>query len=922
MDISLNLTVSAISNAESKEDKTAGNNLTPISLKKQQDSMESGDNNLLDRQISKRTVTCHPEEKSTDSSVTSVTPFSDSKTNSPDNMISWSALLKGIYQSLYQQNHLEIKAQLNALSNVQIQSLFIPRPTECQEKLKITDSLLELASISNEAGSVFYQVLLDRLSLEDLRHVLLKSFDDGETILHQVCRVMDEPLFKKLEDKFDRQTLLEMVTQPMHDLAHPLAFACLYNKSTYLFETVLHEKRELIEKILKGGPDIDQSLLQFMCSDLRRPYRKFQLTEPEYHHRIKYLLDVLTIQDRLDAILFTGKSNVSALLWACTGKRCISDELIFILTETFSDNQKVDLLTAQAETGHSMVQKCLELKKPEKIVNLSMSFGNPLLRFKVLSICTLEGHSLFQQWLLNSRAKIIDHRLLEDIDHMLCDMDDDHRDLIIAGDRCIWDQAFDCTDDMSITLRQQEQTPIVDAMNREAMYLATFLWDRITDQELQIKLLLYKTKHQTTLLKHIIDNGGDWHYLKNRFMFTHDEALKNSFAAELNSHAITAERFDDADYYFRQISDPKLKDDLFKVNHKCFLLNLCNKSVTDIESFFSQQTSPQCTESVLYILEHSLYNHKPLMEKLPYLIALHKKSGNNDTFVQWATSPQKDKKSPLIKALCRFDVAYCKIHYPERFTSRIANIENLNREACFSLQIFQGMVSMMSEKQIKEFFLFLLNQSSDTLHLLFYKDVLEIIVDALGDSGRAFLELINPETGENVLHILSKTEFIDYSDVGPDDLIDTVNWLVKKYGLTTFLQGRLKNDDSTPLHLLLVNIHTSRLRFHIRRTLRECILQDLFQSNSDLLVDLLKLKDNNGCTPLHKYFPCEFINNEFCDPIIEKTGIETFFKLMHIKDKQGNTVMHHCLKRHKNLHEQYNKMFQTLPAEVKAQVTD
>ncbi|WP_257293520.1 hypothetical protein, partial [Endozoicomonas sp. YOMI1] len=414
-------------------------------------------------------------------------------------MIPWSDHFECIYQSLAQQKHLEIEAQLNALSDVQIQSLFIvTRPTLYGEKRGTENSLLEMAVPSKKAGRIFFRVLFDRLPSEELRHALLESFDDNGTLLHLVCCVMDEPLFKKLEEKLDRQTLLEMVTQPINDLAPPLAFACLYNKSTYLLDTVIHENRELIEKLLKGGADIDQSLLQFMCNDHARPYApRSLLTRQEYHQRIKYLLDTLTKQDRFDAVLFTGKSNESPLLWACKITPVYSDKLVLILTETLDDAQKAELLTAQAETGNSLMQKCLELKKLDKIGTLCTTLSDPLLRFKVLSICTLEGHSFLQQWLLNQDLLRTSDK--EYIENMLLDMDDNHRDLIIAGDRCIWDQTIDRTDHKDMT-RQQEQTPIVDAMNRKKMCLAEFLWEQIADPELQIKLLLYKTRHQTTLL--------------------------------------------------------------------------------------------------------------------------------------------------------------------------------------------------------------------------------------------------------------------------------------------------------------------------------------------------------------------------------------------------------------------------------------
>lgn len=231
-------------------------------------------------------VRCCPEEKIDGRSVISFTPFFYSKNNNPNKMIPWSDHFECIYHSLAKQNTLNIETQLNNLSDVQIKSLFIvTRPTQSGGKCGYPDSLLELACTSQKAGSIFYRVLFDRLSSEELRHALLESFNDKVTILHSVCCVMDEPLFRKLEEKLDRQTLLEMVTQPINDLASPLAFTCLYNKSAYLLKTVIHENRELMKKLLKGSPDMDQSLLQFMCNDLIQPYGR-QLSKEEYHDRI------------------------------------------------------------------------------------------------------------------------------------------------------------------------------------------------------------------------------------------------------------------------------------------------------------------------------------------------------------------------------------------------------------------------------------------------------------------------------------------------------------------------------------------------------------------------------------------------------------------------------------------------------------
>ncbi|WP_257264754.1 hypothetical protein [Endozoicomonas sp. ONNA2] len=663
----------------------------------------------------------------------------------------------------------------------------------------------------------------------------------------------------------------------------------------------------MIEKLLKGGPGIDQSLLQFMCNDLRYHRSDIPLTHQEYHERIKHLLHALNKQDRLDAVLFKGKSNESALLWACAGKKCSSDDLVFTLTETFNDNQKVDLLTAQAKTGNSLVQKCIELKKVDKVATLCETLHNPLLRFKVLSICTLAGHSFFQQWLLDHCEK--------DIDHMLRDIDKKHRDLLIAGERHIWNQTTDCTDD----ILQQEQIPIVDAMNRGNMSLAQLLWNLIADPELQIKLLLYKTKHQTTLLQYMLDDGEQWQFFKNKFKKSHNLILHNSFAAELHAHALAAERFDDADYYFSQI-DSKLKYDLSNENYRLHLLNVCTERETISESFFNGLTPYQCTESVVYVLGHGLYDKKNLMANFLQLITLQENAGHKDTFIKWATSPRQGKQCPLTTALSLSVKTYRKLNDPEHER----NWEFLKREARCNMQIIKAMASMMSEEQKKAFFFSLKDESYETLSLLGYKDILETIVDILGDSGSVFLKQINPATGGNFFHILFASRFIDYNFKNRElnDLTNTVDWLFENPELTSFLQDRLENDGSTPLHVLLATAKQSKItKPYISPMLQNHILKKAGQFNADRpqLVELLKLKDKNGCTPLHKFFSCKVTNKKIGDLLIQELGRETFFELMHIKDEQGNTVMDHCSKLHKNLHQQYKDLFQTLPAEVKAQ---
>ena len=232
--------------------------------------------------------------------------------------------------------------------------------------------------------------------------------------------------------------------------------------------------------------------------------------------------------------------------------------------------------------------------------------------------------------------------------------------------------------------------------------------------------------------------------------------------------------------------------------------------------------------------------------------------------------------------------------------------------ACLNMQIFQGLVSMMSEEKIKEFILSLQDDRYKTLHLLGYREILETVVYALGDSGKALLEQINPATGGNVLHILFKSSFIDnFIESELNDLINTVDWLDENYGLTLFLQGRLKTDGSTPLHLLLLATGNKfRCDCIDPQILQEHILNRLCQPNIDalLLVELFKLEDNNGCTPLHNLFSCKYTNDKIGDLLIQKLGLETFFKLMHIKDHQGNTAMDHCSKRHTSLDEKYKNL--------------
>ena len=180
--------------------------------------------------------------------------------------------------------------------------------------------------------------------------------------------------------------------------------------------------KTFVDELLQHSSHPIYELVQFMCSDIAMKQPK--LSPDEYYDRIKHLLDKLSKEDQFDAVRFTGKSNESALLWACT--KAIYNDLASILTESLYDDQKAELCTAQAETGNSLVQKCLEVNCTDKVVKLCMSICDPSLRFKVLSICTSEGHSLFNQWALGSVA-------IEEIENLLLSMNENQRNLLITG---------------------------------------------------------------------------------------------------------------------------------------------------------------------------------------------------------------------------------------------------------------------------------------------------------------------------------------------------------------------------------------------------------------------------------------------------------------------------------------------------------
>ena len=914
MDIHLSTSNSPVSPDTKPTGKVSTDLFKFNGFKRQLSALDSDDMPPLKQQVFSPDETGCPEDKIYDRSVTGHIPFFYSKATNPNKWIQWCPLFQDIYNSLQLRETSEIEAQVAKLSDDQIKRLAIAiAPTNYEGKDQQSFSLLELADMSGETGNIFFRALFDRLSSEELRVALLELVDDKDTLLHHACCVMDERSFNLLEQKLDKQTLLEMVTRSLNDLApSPLAFACLFSKSTDLFDIVLHQNRELTEKLLKGSPDIDQSILQYMCNkNVSDIFHLIPLSNSEYHQRIRYLLGVLSKQDRFDAVRFTGKSNISPLLWACTGAKY--SELADIFTETLDEAGQAELFTAQAETGNSLVQKCLELNYPDKVATLCMSFSNSLLRFKTLSICTSEGHSLFKQWVLGFGR----YDDLEDIEHMLRGIDDNHRNLLIAGDRSIWDQTDVSTDH---TLSLQKQTAIVDAMNQKKMYLAKFLLGKITDPELSIKLLSYKTTHQTTLLHYLLDKGDEKQWFTDDILkSTSNQVDRDHLAAELHTYAFKALRLDEARYYLEQISDPQLKYDLLKDHPEFLSSELFMKGGVITESFFSEQPPFQCTELVVSILEKSLYGKKLLMDYLPQLIALQEKAGDKEAFVRWATSMQQGKECPLITVMRRFVSAYKKIDDHRD----LREITDNQKEARLNKQIFREMIRMMSEEQRKAFFLSVQDNSYDALYLLANKDILVTIVDTFEDSGRAFLERTNPATGANLLHTLFESTLNKFIDMEKKGLIkEIVVWLDKTYGLTSFFQARLENDGSTPLHVLLKTVTRRRLSTRgMLPILQEDILNQLCQPSPDgiLLVTLLKLKDNDGCTPLHKLYSCEIHNREIDNLLINELGLETFHELMHIKDNQNKSVMDYCSKLHGHLFEEYNRLFQTIPAAVNVQ---
>ncbi|WP_257266317.1 hypothetical protein [Endozoicomonas sp. ONNA2] len=217
------------------------------------------------------------------------------------------------------------------------------------------------------------------------------------TLLHHAFLVMESSLFEQLQHKSGMKNL-EMLTRPVNDLAPPLAHACLYHEHTYVFDTAINHNKELIVKLLKGSPDIDESILQFMLGDKGSEVFRYR-RRYNYTQRIVHLLKRLNNQERFDAVRFTGKNNMSPMLLAC--KNGQHAKLYENLVETFNDDQIVELFTAGAETNNSLLQKCLEMDSKYKADKVLKSIQSPPLRFKLMTLSTSQGNSVFQQLVHN-----------------------------------------------------------------------------------------------------------------------------------------------------------------------------------------------------------------------------------------------------------------------------------------------------------------------------------------------------------------------------------------------------------------------------------------------------------------------------------------------------------------------------------------
>ena len=829
-----------------------------------------------------------PEDQIIDRPVIHVNHFSHSAINNPD----WACHrpFRQIYKYLMENDVPNLKAQLNLLKEDQVKSLW---------RVKICDARyasLPQAAVESEVGCVFFQLLFDRLTTEELQGALSESVDGEWTLLHFVVVVMEESLFNQLKQKSGMETLIWMLTRPVSGHIPPLAHAFLYNESSYVFDTAIDYNRELIVKFLKGAPDIDESLLQFMLGDMASPL----IQNGQKLEFFQHLLDSLDDQEFFEAVRFTGKKRESPLLLAC--KQGLYKVLLKKLAKILDEYQIVELFTAEEETNKSLLQKCFEIESTFEVDIILNSIRTPLLRFRILSVSTSKGHSIFQQLV----HKCTDHTI-EKIKDLLSGMNDNQLDQLITVDPNIWDQAVESTDH---TLRQREQTPIIDAINRNNMRLAKYLWTEITAPDARINLLFYRSKHQTSLFQHMLETDRQsLEYQLTSFR----QSRRDLLFAQLFEHSLATKSPNNACHYLKQISNSPFKTKLLDDKHKYFLASLCNHGAMITEDHFSDTTPFQRTDSVVHVLEKSLFDTKRLEENLLQLMTAQQQAGDKDAFVKWALSPLHGKQSPLLTVLNRFAQVYSRRNKPEFFISNFRLTLGCNlieQEVRLTRQLFQAMMSMMSGEQIKEFLSNLIINSK-TLKLFAYKDILATILDTLGDSGQAVLETIKSTTGENLLHLIFHHDVINEMVIQPCDFIETVVWLDETYGLTSLLTSRLNSDGSTPLHVLLTSDHISCFRAAKSPIVQKQILEHLGKNNNrTLLVELLKIEDFSGCTPLHKLFSYHHINNKIIDLLMEELGHETFSELMAIKDKQGKRVLDYFSKKHSSLYEKYNRKVQ------------
>ncbi|WP_422473092.1 hypothetical protein [Endozoicomonas sp. ALB032] len=838
-------------------------------------------------QLQSSSPACMPAEEIVKIPATELDYRPHSESNNTETIRPWFDCFGQIYESLQENDHPTLEKQLYALREDQIESLLMaeaPRSFLTKHYTQNHASLLLQAARESEANKVFFKCLFDRLSTEELRIMLLKSVDDGLTLLHYASSVIEESLFKQLEQKLGRETLLEMVTLKVNNHAPPIAYACLYNQSTYLFNTALTQNRELIEKLLKGGPDIDESLLQFMFVNFGNYVLGKGLNNEEYWERLNDLSNFLIGQEFLDALRFAGKKNESVFLTAC--KNVNSWEFYKLIAAKLSDNKLFELCKWEVETGKSLLHKCFEINHSVTVMRIVHLIQSALLRFKVLSLPNAEGDSVFQRLLVENDFFYSNNNVKD----ILRDMDSSERNQLVIGDANIWEQSAVSSDR---ALRQQERNPIVVALNKENMSLAEYLWTQITDPQLRIKLLLYRSKHQKNLFQHILEKGVSLQWFNKMLTDTDSGTERDLLAAELYKIASKADRMKDASYYLSQIRDSQLIKDVSKDHYKYFLANLYKQGKKLTEADFSKTTPSQCTDAITYIFEHSFYTKEyPGKNHLP-LLMVQENRGDKDAFVKWALSPLNGKQSPLIKILERFTTACLAINSPDKsylWGKLFLESKSAKKEIMLSRPIFQKIIKMMTLEQIREWLLPELG-GSNNLYLLVYKDILEPIVERPDGSGKAFLEKTDPKTGENLLHIIFRSNLINENYVDKKNMIDTVEWLDKIYGLTSFLQSHSENDGSTPLHVLL-NAEGGIRRSRAGSTQKN-ILQRLCRTKTDRihLVELLKLKDNNGCTPLHKLFSFYRINYEIVDLLIDELGLGTFRELVNIKDNQDEPAI-------------------------------